>query len=56
MLKSINRMNDLVEGCRIEGEILLDGKDIFKDMDVNHAEKTGGNGVPETQSLPYEYL
>ena len=28
MLKSLNRMNDLVEGCRIEGDILLDGESI----------------------------
>lgn len=28
-LKTLNRMNDLVEGCRIEGEILLDGEDIY---------------------------
>jgi len=30
-LKSLNRMNDLVEGCRISGDILLDGVDIYKD-------------------------
>lgn len=34
-LKSLNRMNDLVEGCRIEGKITLDGVDIYKDTDVN---------------------
>ena len=34
-LRSLNRMNDLVEGCRIEGKITLDGIDIYKDMDVN---------------------
>ena len=28
-LKTLNRMNDLVEGCRIDGQILLDGQDIF---------------------------
>ena len=34
LLKSLNRMNDLVEGCRIEGKILLDGQDIYaKSMD-----------------------
>lgn len=32
-LKTLNRMNDLVEGVRIEGGISLDGKDIFKDID-----------------------
>ena len=35
-LKTLNRMNDLVEGCRITGDVKLDGVDIFKDkLDVN---------------------
>ena len=34
-LRSINRMNDLVENCRIEGEITLEGKNIYdRDVDV----------------------
>lgn len=33
VIKSLNRMNDLVEGCRITGNILLDGVDIYKEMD-----------------------
>jgi phosphate transport system ATP-binding protein len=34
-LKTLNRMNDLIEGVRIEGEVLLDGEDIFNpDVDV----------------------
>lgn len=32
-LRTLNRMNDLVEGCRITGQILLDGKDINKEME-----------------------
>ena len=32
-LKTLNRMNDLVENCKIDGNVLLDGKDIFKEMD-----------------------
>ena len=41
-LKSLNRMNDLVEGCRISGDIKLDGVDIYKDkMDVNVLRKRG---------------
>jgi len=28
-LKTINRLNDSVDGCRIEGKILLDGEDIY---------------------------
>ena len=35
-LKSQNRMNDLVEGCRITGDIRLMGEDIYdKNMDVS---------------------
>ena len=41
-LKTLNRMNDLVEGCRIEGEICLDGVDVYKDMDVNILRKKVG--------------
>lgn len=34
-IKTINRMNDLIESVRIEGEILLDGQNIYQpDMDV----------------------
>ena len=33
-LKCLNRMNDLVEGCKIEGSILLDGEDIYEKTDV----------------------
>ncbi len=29
LLRCFNRMNDLVENCRVEGEILLDGKNIY---------------------------
>ena len=32
-LKTLNRMNDLEEGVRIEGSIALDGKDIFEEID-----------------------
>lgn len=33
-LKTLNRMNDLVENVKIEGDIRLDGADIFRDLDV----------------------
>lgn len=34
-LRCLNRMNDTVAGCRVEGEILLDGQDIYdKSIDV----------------------
>ena len=34
-LRALNRMNDTIDGCRMTGEIKLDGNDIYaKDMDV----------------------
>ena len=34
-LRSLNRMNDTIAGARVEGEILLDGQDIYRSgMDV----------------------
>jgi len=29
-LRCLNRMNDVIEGCRVEGEITLDRKDIYR--------------------------
>jgi phosphate transport system ATP-binding protein len=28
-LRCLNRMNDVIEGCRVEGELVLDGEDIY---------------------------
>ena len=34
-LRCLNRMNDLIDGCRVEGEILIEGKDLYNgDMNV----------------------
>lgn len=42
-LKTLNRMNDLIEGVRVEGEILLDGVDIYKsNIDVVNLRKMVG--------------
>ncbi|MDY3656760.1 MAG: phosphate ABC transporter ATP-binding protein PstB [Lachnospiraceae bacterium] len=41
-LKSLNRMNDLVEGCRIEGTVMLGDENIYGDIDVNHLRKRVG--------------
>ena len=34
-LKSLNRMNDLVEGCKITGNVRLDNEDIYGNIDIN---------------------
>ncbi len=42
-LKTLNRMNDLVAGCRIEGQVLYDGRDIYAaGCDVNELRKQIG--------------
>jgi len=51
-LKTINRMNDLVEGCRIKGEVLLDGEDIYKGMDVNLLRKRVGMVFQKPNPFP----
>ena len=30
LLRTFNRMNDLVDGCRVEGEINIDGRNIYR--------------------------
>lgn len=34
-LRLFNRMNDLIDNVRIEGEILVEGKNVYKDRDIN---------------------
>ncbi len=51
-LKSLNRMNDLVEGCRIDGNITLDGVNIYRDMDVNILRKRVGMVFQKPNPFP----
>lgn len=51
-LKSLNRMNDLVEGCKIDGSIRLDGNDIYKDIDVNLLRKRVGMVFQKPNPFP----
>lgn len=42
-LRLFNRMNDLIEGSRLEGQVLISGKDIYtKDIDVDTLRKRVG--------------
>lgn len=45
-------MNDLVEGCRIEGDVLLDGEDIYGDMNVNTLRKRVGMVFQKPNPFP----
>lgn len=51
-LKSLNRMNDLVEGCKITGDIKLDGDDIYGDMDINILRKRVGMVFQKANPFP----
>ncbi len=42
LIKSLNRLNDLIENCKITGTFLLDGINIYKDIDPNLLRKRVG--------------
>lgn len=52
LLKTLNRMNDLVEGCHITGEILLNGENIYGDLDVNLLRKRVGMVFQKPNPFP----
>ena len=51
-LKCLNRMNDLVQGCKITGQVLLDGEDIYSGMDVNLLRKRVGMVFQKPNPFP----
>ncbi|MGN0838975.1 MAG: phosphate ABC transporter ATP-binding protein PstB [Pyramidobacter sp.] len=52
LMKTLNRMNDLVEGCRVEGSVLLDGDDIYGDMDPTVLRKRVGMVFQKPNPFP----
>lgn len=42
LLKCLNRMNDLVENCKITGKIFLDNENIYDDVNINLLRKRMG--------------
>ena len=51
-MKSLNRMNDLVEGCRITGNVFLDGEDIYGSMDTTVLRKRVGMVFQKPNPFP----
>ena len=51
-LKTLNRMNDLVEGCRIEGKVTLGDIHIYKDIDVTVLRKRVGMVFQKPNPFP----
>ena len=51
-LRTLNRMNDLIEGVKINGEILIDGKDIYKEYDEIDLRKKVGMVFQKPNPFP----
>jgi len=52
LLKCLNRMNDLVDHCRITGSVLLDGENIYGNMDVNTLRRRVGMVFQKANPFP----
>ena len=52
-LRSLNRMNDIIEGTRVTGEVLLDGEDIYaREVDVVSLRKRVGMVFQKSTPFP----
>ena len=52
-LRCLNRMNDLVDGCRVEGKVILDGEDIYdKRVDTTLLRKKVGMVFQQPNPCP----
>jgi phosphate transport system ATP-binding protein len=52
LLKTLNRMNDLIADCRISGEVTLDGKNIYGDININRLRKRVGMVFQKPNPFP----
>ena len=56
-LRSINRLNDLIPGCRVTGELDIGGQNVYDPGDgPGHPPPGGRAGLPEAQPVPQEHL
>ena len=51
-LRTLNRMNDLIESCRTTGEVLYQGQDIFAIEDVNRLRREVGMVFQKPNPFP----
>jgi len=53
LLRCFNRLNDLVDGCRVEGKVAMHGRDIYGDgMDVDDLRKKVGMVFQKPNPFP----
>ena len=55
-LKTLNRMNDLVESTKISGDICLDGTDIYKNMDAIELRRRVGMVFQQPNPFPKVFM
>jgi len=51
-LRTLNRMNDIIDGTRIEGTILYDSRDVYKEYDVIELRKKIGMVFQKPNPFP----
>lgn len=52
-LRTLNRMNDLIDGARVEGEVLIDGQDIYRSsVDIVELRKRVGMVFQKSNPFP----
>ena len=52
LIKSLNRMNDLIEGCKITGDVRLFGESVYGSIDVNLLRKRVGMVFQKPNPFP----
>jgi len=52
LLKAINRMNDLIEDCKVAGEFIINGHNIYKDVDVSDLRRAVGMVFQKPNPFP----
>jgi phosphate transport system ATP-binding protein len=52
LIKCFNRMNELIEGCKITGNILIDGTNIYGNIDLNDLRRNVGMVFQKPNPFP----
>ncbi|MDM8213831.1 phosphate ABC transporter ATP-binding protein PstB [Enterococcus hirae] len=52
LLKTLNRMNDLVPNCRVEGEVAVDGENIYQIKQIEELRKKVGMVFQKANTFP----
>jgi len=53
LIRCFNRMNDLIDGCRVEGEVILEGENIYsKNTDIIELRRKAGMVFQKSNPFP----